>query len=150
MTNTALESPLPNAEQASPTALDLRDKPTAPMRLTSRPRSESAMNAIDTLARQIIELRGNRKKPSDQYMLALGTAVAELVRAASYDPARPCFRPMDANTFTPLDPDASKADTVGYQPFKRVINDMQRNGFVRIDAGNVAITISWASSPGFT
>lgn len=135
MTATALELPPPNPEQPSPTALDLRDQPTAPMHLTSRPRSEAAMNAIDALAIQIIELRGNRKKASDQYMLALGAAVAELVRAASYDPVRPCFRPMDANTFTPTDPDASKADTVGYQSFKRVMDDMQRKGFVRIDAG---------------
>ena len=135
MTDTALGLPLPNAEQPSPTALDLRDRPTAPMHLTSRPRSEAAMNATDALAHQIIELRGNRKKPSDQYMLALGAVVAELVRAASYDPARPCFRPMDANTFTPSDPDASKADTVGYQSFKRVMDDMQRNGFARIDSG---------------
>ncbi|WP_454280128.1 hypothetical protein [Sphingomonas sp. Marseille-Q8236] len=93
------------------------------------------MNATDALASQIIELRGNRKKPSDQYMLALGAAIAELVRAASYAPVRPCFRPMDANTFTPADPDASKADAVGYQSFKRVMDDMQRNGFARIDAG---------------
>jgi len=135
MTDTELELPLPNAEHPSPTALDLRDQPTAPMHLTSRLRSKAAMDATVALASQIIELRGNRKKPSDQYMLALGAAVAELVRAASHTPVRPCFRPMDANTFTPKDPDASRADAVGYQSFKRVMDDMQRNGFVRIDAG---------------
>lgn len=135
MSNTVLKIQQHSDVQPDPIGSDPRTKPTAPMHLTSRSRSEAAMNAIDALASQIIELRGNRKRPSDQYMLALGAAVAELVRAASYEPVRPCFRPMDANTFTPSNPNALKADLIGYQSFKRVMEDMERNGFVRIDSG---------------
>lgn len=107
-----------------------RDDPTALMMLTSRAKSAVAVAAIDTLAAQIIVLNGNRKVASKEYRLALGAMVAELIRAASHDPIRACFRPLAAASFSDLG--------IGYQPFTRALTDMEHHGFARIDKGQSA------------
>lgn len=107
-----------------------RDAPTAPMYLSSRPKSAFATDAITNLASSIIELKGSRKTASDEYRLALGAMVAELVRAASYNPPLGCFRPLRAGDFP--------SGGIGYTPFKRALEDMKRHGYASTIDGEPA------------
>ncbi len=97
------------------------------MYLTSRVQSTTAETAIAALAANIIELQGNRTKASESYRLALGAMVAELLRAASHDPPRGCFRSLRSGDFTGIG--------VGYQPFKRALDDMERHGYATMEEG---------------
>ncbi len=118
------------------TAADERDAPTAPMHLTARPKGAASQGAIDSLSASIIELRGKRKNPSAQYMQAVGAMIADILRAASYKPTRPCFRELAAKAFTGME--------IGYQPFTRALADMERHGYVAVTKG----TCAWKDQPG--
>lgn len=117
---------LPLVAPASSNPVD-RDAPTAPMHLTSRPRSVGAIQSIESLAAIIIELKGRQTKGSGEYHHALGAMVADLLRAAAHEPPLGCFRSMRAGDFT--------GGPVGYQPFKRALGDMERHGYVTLKEG---------------
>lgn len=117
-------------------AADERDAPTAPMHLTARPIGAASQGAIDSLSASIIELKGKRKSPSAQYIQAVGAMIADLLRAATHKPARPCFRELAAKAFTGME--------VGYQPFTRALADMERCGYVTVTKG----TCAWKDQPG--
>ncbi len=119
-----------------PTAADERDAPTAPMHLTARPKGAASLLAIESLSASIIELKGKRKSPSAQYIQAVGAMIADLLRAASYKPTRPCFRELATKAFTGMG--------VGYQPFTRALVDMERHGYVAVTKG----TCAWKDQPG--
>ncbi len=104
-----------------------REAPTERMYLTSRVQSTTAESAIAALEANIIELQGNRTKASESYLVALGAMVAELLRAASHDPPRGCFRSLRSGDFTGIG--------VGYQPFRRALDDMERHGYATLDEG---------------
>jgi len=118
------------------TVPDERDAPTAPMHLTARPKGAASQGAIDSLSASIIELKGKRKSPSAQYIQAVGAMIADLLRAATHKPARPCFRELAAKAFTGME--------VGYQPFTRALADMERCGYVTVTKG----TCAWKDQPG--
>lgn len=130
--NTGFE---PNTASIS-TAADERDAPTAPMHLIARSKSAVSQGAIDSLSASIIELKGKRKSPSAQYIQAVGAMIADLLRAASCNPVRPCFRELAAKAFTGME--------VGYQPFTRALADMERHGYVAVTKG----TCAWKDQPG--
>ena len=119
-----------------PTAADERDAPTSPMHLTARPKGAASLRAIESLSGSIIELKGKRKSPSAQYIQAVGAMIADLLRAASCKPVRPCFRELAAKAFTGME--------VGYQPFTRALADMERHGYVAVTKG----TCAWKDQPG--
>lgn len=118
------------------TATNEREAPTAPMHLTARPKGAVSQGAIDSLSASIIELKGKRKTPSAQYIQAVGAMVADILRAVSYKPTRPCFRELAAKAFTGME--------VGYQPFTRALADMERHGYVAVTKG----TCAWKDQPG--
>lgn len=118
------------------TATNERQAPTAPMHLTARPKGVASLRAIESLSASIIDLKGKRKNPSAQYVQALGAMIADILRAASYKPTRPCFRELAAKAFTGME--------VGYQPFTRALADMERHGYVAVTKG----TCAWKDQPG--
>lgn len=119
--------PLTLVSLASRSSID-RDAPTARMYLTSRPRSSAANAFIAALAASIIDLKVPCAAASPEYHLALGAMVAELLRAASYDPPRACFRPLRTESFTGC--------AVAYRPFKRALVDMCSHGFAKLEKGH--------------
>lgn len=96
------------------------------------------MDAINALAKQIIQLQGKCRRPSQYYVLAVGAMVADLLRAASFNPVRSCFRELRSNSFT--------EKGVGYQPFTRALKDMKRHDFVTVEKGRRG----WDGRPGLT
>lgn len=97
------------------------------MYLTSRPRSSAAKASIATLAASIGELKALCTVAGPQYHLALGAMVAELLRAASYNPPRACFRPLKTESFTGC--------AVGYRTFRGALADMCSHGFAKLEKG---------------
>lgn len=129
---------LSNPSKPLPDALLHRGHATTFMRLSAKPRSAVALEAVDRLSRQVIQLKGKQKHPSEQYVTAVAAAVADLLTAASHDPIRACWRPLKANSFTD--------GPVGYDPFIRALADLERNAFVKVDRGVSA----WGDRKGFT
>lgn len=127
---TAITEAVPSLSLVAPTSRNSvdRDAPTARMYLTSRPRSSAAKASIATLAASIGELKALRTDAGPQYQLALGAMVAELLRAASYNPPRACFRPLKTESFTDC--------AVGYRPFTRALADMCSHGFAKVEKGH--------------
>jgi hypothetical protein len=97
------------------------------MYLTSRPKSALATSVITELASSIIELKGACKAASPEYTTALGAMIAELFRAAAYNPPRACFRPLKTASFTDC--------AVGQRPFARALKDLCRHGFATMKKG---------------
>lgn len=108
----------------------LRDVPATTMSLLGYPTTGQCYAAIYALAYRIIRLKGNRKRPSAQYIAALGAAVADMLCSVSFDPPKACFRPMSTASFT--------GAYIGEQPFRRVLSDLTIAEFVRVEPGKAA------------
>lgn len=134
--NTNYTSIKPSSLETSFCCVDplvVRDASTVTMYLTARPKSAICIAAIGKLAASIITLKGSRQKASKQYHDALGTIVADLVKASSYAVPRPCYRPLGQRDFT-----GKAGKGIGYEPFTRALNDLEKSGFVNVVRGDRA------------
>lgn len=111
----------------NPYPFELRAISSVTMSLLGSTISDLAKDAIDHLAAQIFQATASRAKPGTAYIIALGAATADLLKATSHTPPRPCFRPMGAGSFTD--------GPIGYHAFKRVLDDLEREGFVERVSG---------------
>lgn len=108
--------------------LNLSGAPSVTMGLTGDAVTDAAFAAVASLVERVALPKGRRKRPSAQYVTALTAIVADLLRAASFDPVRYCYRSMTAAAFT--------GQRVGYDPCKRAMDDLARNGFLLIAKGS--------------
>lgn len=97
------------------------------MTLGATPNSPECKAIITTLANELYAGVGRRVQPTPKYVHAMGAAVADLLKAASYEPQRSCYRPMGVADFV--------NQPIGYRPFKRALGDLMTAKYVQVEPG---------------
>lgn len=110
--------------------------PTITMSLTGMAYSDTAKNIVSLIASETISLQGNRRHPSPQYISAVGALIADLLNASRYSPPRQCYRRLAVGSFT--------GGPVGYDAFRRALDDLAFHGLLVVHLGNAA----FANDPG--
>lgn len=106
-------------------ALRQDDAISMPLRCVAK--TEDCQRAIQALVSKIYEPVGRRRRPSPQYIDAVAAAVADLLKAAEISRSQSCYRAMSSASFS--------GQPIGYDPFKRAVGDLQRHGFLMVEAG---------------
>lgn len=109
---------------------ELLERPTVSISLRSKPRSVQAEAVSAKLLPAIHHPAGRRKKPSKEYVAAIGTIVADVLKGASYTPIQPCRRRMAGRDFT--------GAPIGREPFKRARDDLANHDFIEVYEGDRA------------
>lgn len=113
------EAPVDAGEVSS-----VREAPAVSMSLLAEASSDEAHSVVSSLASQIFANARRVSKPRKSYLNALAATLNDLLKAAMFDPPRPCFRSMRAGSFTGND--------IGFRAFKMVKDDLQRFGWVTV------------------
>ncbi|MFD1786522.1 hypothetical protein ACFSC3_02945 [Sphingomonas floccifaciens] len=107
--------------------VDLKSVPSVNMSLLRVAASAEADAFITTFATQLCQAAGPKTRSTKAYRTALAAIIADLLKSASYDPIRPCYRPMACGDFT--------GRRIAYKAFKRPIRHLLDSGFITIEKG---------------
>lgn len=112
------------------TDITIKSKQTAPtsdqsvtMSLRRKASSKLAQLAINAIAHK---LSGNRK-PLRNHLRIISAIAGDLLKGASFEPLRPCYRPMTAKDFTGLH--------IGYDAFSTVLRNLRTAKYVEVITG---------------
>ncbi len=97
------------------------------MGLYSKPSSPDAELLIANAATHMHDQLRLHARLTPSEGKALGAITADLLKAASYDPPRSCFRPMGVADFT--------NGPIGFRPFKQVLKRLERCNYITIERG---------------
>lgn len=102
---------------------DVADLPFHFMSLNLGPSSEQAKAAIAHFAERLRIACGTCRKPSPEYVQAVGAIMGELLFAAGLTPPQPCAGYLSAPKF--------KGRVINYRPFVAAMADLETAGYVR-------------------
>jgi len=108
---------------AGATADDIADHPFHFMSLKFGPSSDQAKAIVAAVAERLRVAGGKRRKPSSEYVQALGGIVSDLLFSAGMAPPLLCAGYMSASKF--------KGRKVQYRPFVAAVSDLESAGFIR-------------------
>lgn len=96
-------------------------------RLHTQPCSDAAKVMVSTLAAKIHAVTGIARKPTSKFAFAVGAMTADLLKAQAQSPSRHCQRHLSSETFVGC--------KVGYRPFVKLLERMDRAGFIKVEKG---------------